>query len=94
MANDDEDGRVVRNVVWGGSQAPYVCCSHQGCSKKADPRVTSHDCCGTATRFASASWCCTFISNEMATGGFQPSPDRIIQGTPLKQQRTLKAEPP
>jgi hypothetical protein len=45
MASEDDGGRAVRNVVWGGSQGPYVCCSHQGCSKKTDPRVTSHDCC-------------------------------------------------
>jgi hypothetical protein len=28
------------------SSAGYLVCSHSGCSKKADPRVTDHDCCG------------------------------------------------
>ena len=45
MSNEDEGERAPRQIVWGGSQAPYVSCSHRACYKKADPRVTSHDCC-------------------------------------------------
>lgn len=45
VANEDESRPALRQVVWGGSQPPYISCSHRNCSKKADPRVTSHDCC-------------------------------------------------
>lgn len=28
------------------SSAGYLACAHSGRSKKADPRITDHDCCG------------------------------------------------
>ncbi len=31
---------------WTNHAGGYYVCRHQGCSKKARPTVTSHDCCG------------------------------------------------
>ncbi len=31
---------------WTNHAGGYLVCSHTGCSKKADPTITDHDCCG------------------------------------------------
>ena len=31
---------------WTNHAGGYFVCSHLGCSKKVDPAITDHDCCG------------------------------------------------
>jgi hypothetical protein len=31
---------------WTSHEGGYYVCSHSGCSKKANPTITDHDCCG------------------------------------------------
>jgi hypothetical protein len=33
-------------VVTGDPAYSYLGCNHRACSKKADPQITDHNCCG------------------------------------------------
>ena len=35
---------------WTNHAGGYLVCSHSGCSKKADPSITDHDCCGRCSQ--------------------------------------------
>jgi hypothetical protein len=42
----DEEDTDPPTRLWTNHAGGYYVCSHMGCSKKVNPTITGHDCCG------------------------------------------------